>query len=208
MRRLRPLRLGVSIINKLSSVMSHPLEKFRFCPACGSKHWVENNFKSKRCEDCGFEYYANPASATAAFIIRSTDASGEPLPEEELLVVRRAKEPSKGTFDLPGGFLDIGEDIEQGMRREIEEETGLLVDEIEYLFSTPNEYMYSGMLVHTIDSDYLVRVPGDVRPVGSDDAADAQWLPLSMVRPEDFGLLSIRRAVRRFLQERNLLRKS
>ena len=136
-------------------------------------------------------YYANPSSATAAFILNE---------KEELLVVRRAKEPSKDTLDLPGGFVDIGEDIEQGMRREIEEETGLKVDEIEYLFSTPNEYMYSGMLIYTIDSDYLVRVSGDVHPVGADDAADAHWIPLSEVHPEEFGLLSIRRAVERFLK--------
>ena len=80
--------------------MGHPLEKFKFCPVCGSRRWVEHNFKSKACEDCGFVYYANPSSATAAFILNGHD---------ELLVVRRAKEPSKGTLDLPGGFVDIGD---------------------------------------------------------------------------------------------------
>lgn len=168
----------------------HPLDKFKFCPVCGSAHWVENNFKSKRCDDCGFVYYANPASATAAFIINERN---------ELLVVRRAKEPALGTLDLPGGFVDMGENIEQGMRREIEEETGLKVDQIEYLFSTPNEYLFSGMLIHTIDSDYLVRVKSDVHPIGADDAADAHWIPLDEVKPEEFGLLSIRRAVERYL---------
>lgn len=168
----------------------HPLDKFKFCPVCGSAHWVENNFKSKRCDDCGFVYYANPASATAAFIINERN---------ELLVVRRAKEPALGTLDLPGGFVDMGENIEQGMRREIEEETGLKVDQIEYLFSTPNEYLFSGMLIHTIDSDYLVRVKSDVHPIGADDAADAHWIPLDEVNPEEFGLLSIRRAVERYL---------
>ena len=47
--------------------MEHPLQKFMFCPVCGSKHFVVNNFKSKRCQDCGFTYYANPCSATAAW---------------------------------------------------------------------------------------------------------------------------------------------
>ena len=129
--------------------MGHPLEKFKFCPVCGSRRWVEHDFKSKACQDCGFVYYANPSSATAAFILNGRG---------ELLVVRRAKEPSKGTLDLPGGFVDIGEDIEQGMRREIAEETGLVVEDIKYIFSTPNEYVYSDMLIHTLDSDYLVRV--------------------------------------------------
>ena len=176
--------------------MSHPLDKFRYCPVCGSANWAEHNFKSKQCADCGFVYYANPSSATAAFILRTA-----PDGREELLAVRRAKEPQKDTLDLPGGFVDIGEDIEQGMRREIEEETGLKVDKIDYLFSTPNEYLYSGILIYTIDSDYLVRVPYGVEAVGADDAADARWIALDEVNPDDFGLLSIRRAVIRFLKE-------
>ena len=109
--------------------MEHPLQKFTFCPVCGSKHFVVNNFKSKRCQDCGFTYYANPCSATAAFIINDND---------EMLVVRRAKEPAKGTLDLPGGFVDMYETVEEGMRREIKEETGLDVQDIRYLFSSPN----------------------------------------------------------------------
>jgi len=177
----------------LVKIMEHPLEKFKYCPVCGSPHFKVNNFKSKKCGDCGFTYYANPCSATAAFIINDKD---------ELLVVRRAKEPAKGTFDLPGGFCDMGETVEEGMRREIKEETGLDVDDIQYLFSSPNVYQYSGMGVHTLDMDYLVRIHGDAITVhADDDAAEAFWIPLSQVKPADFGLTSIRNAVIRFLAE-------
>ena len=37
----------------------HPLEKFRFCPVCGSEHFEVNSEKSKRCGHCGFEYFFN-----------------------------------------------------------------------------------------------------------------------------------------------------
>ena len=174
--------------------MEHPLEKFRFCPVCGSSRFVENNFKSKRCGECGFVYYANPCSATAAFIVND---------RHELLVVRRAKEPAKGTLDLPGGFCDMGETVEEGMRREIKEETGLEVTDIRYLFSSPNVYMYSGMGVHTLDMDFLVPVHGPLPAVkADDDAAEARWIPVSEVNPADFGLTSIRNAVVRFLAMR------
>ena len=174
--------------------MEHPLEKFRFCPVCGSSRFVENNFKSKRCGECGFVYYANPCSATAAFIVND---------RHELLVVRRAKEPAKGTLDLPGGFCDMGETVEEGMRREIKEETGLEVTDIRYLFSSPNVYMYSGMGVHTLDMDFLVPVHGPLPAVkADDDAAEAHWIPVSEVNPADFGLTSIRNAVVRFLAMR------
>ncbi|MBQ7512006.1 MAG: NUDIX domain-containing protein [Prevotella sp.] len=174
--------------------MEHPLTLFRFCPVCGSAHFEIHNFKSKHCADCGFTYYANPCSATAAFIVNDRD---------ELLVVRRAKEPARGTLDLPGGFCDMQETVEEGMRREIKEETGLDVGQMEYLFSSPNVYQYSGMGVHTLDMDFLVRVHGDVPIVrAADDAADARWIPLGQVNPDDFGLTSIRNAVIRFLNER------
>ncbi len=173
--------------------MEHPLEKFKYCPVCGSDHFVVNNFKSKKCEDCGFTYYANPCSATAAFIVNEND---------EMLVVRRAKEPALGTYDLPGGFCDMGETVEEGMRREIKEETGLEVQDIQYLFSSPNVYQYSGMGIHTLDMDYLVRVKGGRLAIqAADDAAEAFWIPINKVNPADFGLTSIRNAVIRFLHE-------
>ena len=175
----------------------HPLEKFVYCPVCGSPRFDEHNFKSKQCAACGFTYYANPCSATAAFIVNDND---------EMLVVRRAKEPARGTLDLPGGFVDMGETVEQGMRREIKEETGLDVHDIQYLFSSPNVYMYSGMGIHTLDMDFLVPVHGDPQALkavarAADDAAEALWIPVSQVNPADFGLTSIRNAVIRFLRE-------
>ena len=81
--------------------MRHPLYQFQFCPVCGAKAFVEHNEKAKKCMACGFVYYFNPSSAVACFI---KNAKGE------LLLVRRGKEPAKGTLDLPGGFVDMEDD--------------------------------------------------------------------------------------------------
>ena len=99
----------------------------------------------------------------------------------------------------------MGETVEEGMLREIKEETGLDVEIIQSLFSSPNVYQYSGMGVHTLDMDYLVRVPNDVTVRAADDAAECLWIPLDEVNPADFGLTSIRNAVIRFLEEKPLL---
>lgn len=179
--------------------MMHPLDKFLYCPACGSRSFEVNNVKSKRCSHCGFTYYANPSSATAAFIIRKGC----------LLVARRGKEPAKGTLDLPGGFVDMEETAEEGMCREVMEETGLEVTRADYLFSIPNLYEYSGMTIHTLDMFFRVEVTDMAEPHAGDDAADLKWVPLDDVRPELFGLWSIRQAVTRFLEtlrnQKNLL---
>ena len=98
----------------------HPLELFKYCPKCGSPHFEVNNEKSKRCADCGFVYYFNSSAATVAFILND---------KNELLVCRRGKEPAKGTLDLSGGFIDMHETGEEGVAREVLEETGLQVEE-------------------------------------------------------------------------------
>ena len=85
--------------------MEHPLHLFKYCPRCGSAHFSINDFKSKRCGDCEFVFYFNPLSATVALILDS---------KNRLLVARRAKEPAKGTLDLPGGFSDSFETAEEG----------------------------------------------------------------------------------------------
>ena len=89
------------------------------------------------------------------------------------------------------------------MVREIHEETGIIVEpnEVEYLFSIPNIYRYSGMDIHTLDLFFLCRV-GDVEVKAADDAAELTWLPLREVYVERFGLRSIREAVHRFLQQK------
>lgn len=170
----------------------HPLEQFKYCPKCGSSHFEVHNEKSKHCDDCGFTYYFNSSAATVAFILNHRN---------ELLVCRRAKEPAKGTLDLSGGFIDMNETGEEGVAREVMEETGLTVIDTEYLFSLPNTYLYSGFLVHTLDLFFLCKVADDTCLRAMDDVADSFWMPLDSIHPEEFGLDSVRRGVTRFLKE-------
>jgi 8-oxo-dGTP pyrophosphatase MutT (NUDIX family) len=186
----------------------HPLHQFKFCPKCGSPHFVEHNGKSKHCESCGFTYYFNPSAATVALIEREVgrQSSGEESSnchlsnrQIEWCVVRRAKEPAKGTLDLPGGFSDMFETSEEGVCREVREETGLDVDRVDFLFSIPNLYVYSGFTVHTIDFFYRCQVRNTEKACAADDAGELLWLRPEDIRPEDFGLNSIRQGVEKLL---------
>lgn len=172
--------------------MEHPLSQFKYCPKCGSARFEPHNSKSKQCADCGFVYYFNSSAATVAFILNEWD---------ELLVCRRAKEPAKGTLDLPGGFIDMAETGEEGVSREVKEETGMEVTNAKYLFSLPNIYVYSGFSVHTLDMFFLCKVADMLHFKAMDDAAEAFFLPLKDVRPEEFGLHSIRKGVQMFIDE-------
>lgn len=169
--------------------MEHPLHLFKFCPRCGSAHFIINDFKSKRCNNCGFVFYFNPLSATVAIILNSNN---------ELLVARRAKEPAKGTLDLPGGFADSFETAEEGVKREVKEETGLNVLTTQYLFSLPNIYVYSGFEEHTLDLFFLCRIDDETLLKADDDVDSLQWIPIEKIIPEEFGLQSIRKGVEKF----------
>src|SRR5690349_17088280 len=118
-----------------------PIEHFHYCPQCGltreaspaaslGEHAHETAF---RCASCQFTYYFNPATAAGAFIRNS---------HGEVLFIRRAREPAKGQLAVPGGFVDIGERAEAGLRRETLEEVNLELQELDYLCSEPNEYLY------------------------------------------------------------------
>lgn len=170
----------------------HPLEKFNYCPACGSSHFDVNSERSKKCQNCGFEYFLNPSAANVAFILNE---------KGELLVERRKNEPAKGTLDLPGGFCDIGESAEEGVIREVKEETGLEVTQAKYIFSIPNVYLYSGMDIRTLDMFFVCEVKDTSSLKAGDDAAECMWIPLEEIRKEQFGLRSVRQGLYEFIEK-------
>lgn len=169
----------------------HPLDTFRYCPRCGSAQFEVYDKRAKRCAACGFTFYANASTSTVAVIINRRG---------EILATRRAFEPAKGTLDLPGGFVDPGETAHEGVVREVREELGVQARAGELLFSLPNAYPYSGHTVHTCDLFFRVHIDEDAALRAHDDASETLWIPLHEVRPELFGLTSIRLGVEKILR--------
>lgn len=169
--------------------MAHPLSVFHYCPRCGSPAFQVHEDRSKRCDACGFVYYLNPSASVACFI---RDKEGK------LLVIRRRFEPAKGTLDLPGGFAELDETLEEALQREVREETGLRLKAFRYLFSLPNRYTFSGFVVHTLDAFFEGEVDSFDAVKVADDAAEALVLTPDAIRPEQFGLDSIRKALYKF----------
>lgn len=173
--------------------MNHPLASFLFCPKCGSSQFVEHNFKAKHCKDCGFVYYANCSSSVAVFIENE---------QGELLVCRRAKEPYKGTLDLPGGFVDMDETPEQAVVREVNEELSIAVTDVRYLYALPNVYPYSGVEVHTLDMFFGCKCTDFSGLQAADDVAEAFFLSVDKLDPADFGISSIKKGISNYLQNK------
>jgi 8-oxo-dGTP diphosphatase len=97
-----------------------------------------------------------------------------------VLLVQRGHEPSKGKWSLPGGMLELGESLTDGVAREVQEETGLIVKSIELIELIDRVHKENGpsgerVRYHYVIADYLCRVVGGALQAASD--ADAvRWV--------------------------------
>jgi 8-oxo-dGTP diphosphatase len=94
--------------------------------------------------------------------------------EGRVLVVRRKNEPFKGSYALPGGFVDIGETVEAACRREVHEEVGIEVGDLTLVgvYSDPKRDPRG----HMVSVTYLALLPRAVPPRAGSDAEGAEWM--------------------------------
>ena len=111
--------------------------------------------------------------------------------EGRVLLVQRGREPLKGHWSLPGGLVEVGESLQTAVIREVEEETGLLVEPIE-LIELLDRIHREGERIryHYVIADYLCRVVGGCLKAASD--ADAvRWVERAEWNGPDSGDLSV-----------------
>ena len=96
--------------------------------------------------------------------------------EGRVLLIRRGAEPLKGQWSLPGGVLELGESLTEGVVREVREETGLVVEPLELVELLDRIYIEADRVkYHYVIADYLCRVTGGQLQASSD--ADAvRWV--------------------------------
>jgi len=147
----------------------------QYCWSCGTPatQRVIDGRERKVCPGCQTVLYENPAPTTAALVLNS---------QRELLLVRRAVEPSEGEWCLPGGFMELGETPEQGVLRELKEETNLEGIVSDLIGLSPSLHGYWGDVVVI---GYHVQVNGGT-PAPGDDAREARYFPLDRTPPLAF----------------------
>jgi len=147
---------------------SHPKDVIKHCLRCGCKDFISvDGGRSFKCEECDFVYFINNSAAVACLIFNE---------ENKLLLCRRAVEPEIGKLDLPGGFVEPMETAEQAVKREIMEELKVTVTAQEYLTSFPNEYIFSGFSVFTLDMAFLCRIDSVKNIVPGDDISAVKFV--------------------------------
>ncbi len=129
----------------------------RYCGVCGNRMEMHTNI-SKRCAQCGREVWPQLATAIIVLIHRN----------DEVLLVR-AKNFVRPFFGLVAGFVETGETLEDAVRREVLEETGLKIDNIRYFGSQPWPYP-CGLMVG-FNADY---VRGEIK-LQTEELAAGAW---------------------------------
>ncbi len=162
---------------------------FLFCPYCRAELETRripdpDGPERRVCADCGFVHWGNSKPTAGGVVV---DDAGR------VLLARRAVEPFLHWWDIPGGFLEPGEHPEDGVRRELREETGLEIDVERLIGVYMDEYAY-GEGGHTLNFHYLCRVAGGA-PAAADDVEELAWFPADGL-PEQVAFQNTKDALR------------
>ena len=139
------------------------MSDFRFCPLCGERL---DPTDPPACPKGHFVHYDNAPTTVQAWNER----------DGAYLILKRNEEPFAGEWDLPGGFVEMGESPADAAVREVAEETGLRVTPSEIIGAFTSAYGDSGR--HTVDIAYLCRLDGGEFELDRVEKTDAAWFRL------------------------------
>lgn len=148
------------------------------CVRCGTplRRVTRPTRREIACPRCRFLIFDYPRACAGVVLLKGA----------LVLALRRAHTPRRGWLDLPGGFLEAGEDLERGARRELREETGLAAGRLDFLGLYWDHYALPGFGRFPTLNFYWIGRWRSGTPRAMDDAASAAWRPLaSLGRPGD-----------------------
>lgn len=164
---------------------------FKFCPSCASTDFTFPENRRFLCNACGFTYYHNIAAAVAIVFTF----------EDKILFAVRNIDPDKGKLDLPGGFIDPNETAEVAACREIEEELGIAIQpqDLRYITTSPNNYLYKNVPYLTLDIFYECALPSEVIKIkAEDEIQELIWVQRSQIDLTKIGFISIRNVIEKY----------
>lgn len=114
---------------------------FKYCPNCQNK--LLKNSNSIFCSNCSFYFYHNPSPTNGVIFYNE---------KQEVLLVKRKFNPKKNYWDIPGGFINLNENLEESIKREIFEELSFKINlkKLKYLTSVNDYYQYKKIKQFTL----------------------------------------------------------
>lgn len=143
------------------------------CPRCAAA--LENDGRRARCSGCGFVAYAHSDPTACALVFDD---------EGRVLLARRAREPDRGKWDVPGGFIEEGEPPLDALRRELLEETGLDIEPLNFVGAWVDRYGDGDDAPSTLNLYWTARIISG-NPVAADDVSELAWFRLDDLPPDE-----------------------
>lgn len=128
-------------------------------------------------EEYDTNQYENPSVTADIIVIQHAKEFVTVEHGLKVLMVKRRNHPCIGYWALPGGFVEIREDVDHAAKRELEEETGVNDVAIEQLYTWGESWRDPRARIVTIS--YLALIEEDKKVQAGDDAIDAAWFDIS-----------------------------
>jgi ADP-ribose pyrophosphatase YjhB (NUDIX family) len=157
------------------------LEDVRFCPSCGNEATIAFP-RSITCATCGYGAFYNPKPVACAIPTTADD---------EVILLRRGFEPNRGQWSMPGGFVDLGESVEDAAIRETREELNLEIA------LTGLVGVYSRSTERIVVVVYAARAEGT--PTRTEEALEVQAFRPNTIPWDQLAFWSDGRALRDYL---------
>ncbi|MCS6956632.1 MAG: NUDIX domain-containing protein [Patescibacteria group bacterium] len=163
----------------------------KYCPNCQNKLNQKNNFFS--CNNCYFYFYQNPIPTNGLIIYND---------KKEILLVKRKFPPKKNYWDIAGGFINLKENLEESLFREVKEELNILIDKnkINYLTSINDIYFYKKIKHYTLCLIFTYKINGQkIKNIKSqDDVSQIKWFNKKNIPWNKIAFKGIKNALKLF----------
>ena len=162
---------------------------FHYCPYCSEKLLANNSPIS--CRNCNHILYDNPRAAAAIIIQNLTG---------DILLEKRSIDPGKDLWDLPSGFINVGETFEDGARRELFEELGVRTGELHYFGSYPDSYTFKDVTYDVIAVVFTAQID-DSQPITiNDELSEYQYFKKDELPYDTLAFKSVRTTLQDFFR--------
>ena len=164
-------------------------DAYRYCPRCGELFSSHSDIVNA-CKACGLHLYLSPKPCTTILLFND---------EGKLLLTKRGIEPKKGYWDVPGGFCEVGESIEETAIRESREELHVEIHVDAFLNSIPDVYEYQGIVYPILPTGIVAHITSGT-PQPDDDVESFAFFTVDEALELDLAFASSHKSLREYLE--------